>query len=176
LAQKLNLSIPDPRRLGAPPTPAWCDADRHRLAADRSAQQRSTYPVRSQRIVYRAHYRGGTNPTPIVNPANCSFRFTILALLAARIYNVSFAGILLVWTAGAGAASLGPTPGGIGVVEIAMIAALRAAGANPVRAVTAVIVYPLISLKEFASLWAGYYAWRESRRQRAAAVAVAAPD
>ena len=36
--------------------------------------------------------------------------------------------ILLVWTAGAGAASLSPTPAGIGAVEVAMVAALAAAG------------------------------------------------
>jgi uncharacterized membrane protein YbhN (UPF0104 family) len=36
--------------------------------------------------------------------------------------------ILLVWTAGAGAASLSPTPAGIGAVEIAMVAALAGAG------------------------------------------------
>jgi len=65
--------------------------------------------------------------------------------------------ILLVWTAGAGAASLSPTPAGIGAVEIAMVAALAGAGVRGSYAVTAVLVYRAISLKGGCTLWAALY-------------------
>jgi putative heme transporter len=65
--------------------------------------------------------------------------------------------ILLVWTAGAGAASLSPTPAGIGAVEIAMVAALAGAGARGSYAITAVLIYRAISLKGTGTLWAALY-------------------
>jgi len=65
--------------------------------------------------------------------------------------------ILLVWTAGAGAASLSPTPAGIGAVEIAMVAALAGAGVRGSYAITAVLVYRAISLKGTGTLWAALY-------------------
>jgi hypothetical protein len=45
------------------------------------------------------------------------------------------------------AASLSPTPAGIGAVEIAMVAAMAGAGARGSYAITAVLVYRAISLK-----------------------------
>ena len=92
------------------------------------------------------------------------------ALRAAGITEVSVGAILLVWTAGTGAGSLSPTPAGIGVVEIAMIASLRAAGADNVLAVTAVVLYRVVSLKGAVTVWAWYYNWRESTRQSPTAV------
>lgn len=92
------------------------------------------------------------------------------SLRAAGITDVSFGAILLVWTAGTGAGTLSPTPAGIGVVEIAMIASLRAAGADSVLAVTAVVLYRVISLKGAVTVWALYYHWREARRQSPAAI------
>jgi uncharacterized protein (TIRG00374 family) len=65
--------------------------------------------------------------------------------------------ILLVWTAGAGAASLSPTPAGLGAVEIAMVAALAGAGARGSYAITAVLIYRAISLKGTGTLWAALY-------------------
>jgi uncharacterized protein (TIRG00374 family) len=65
--------------------------------------------------------------------------------------------ILLVWTAGAGAASLSPTPAGIGAVEIAMVVALAGAGVRGSYAITAVLVYRAISLKGTGTLWAALY-------------------
>jgi len=55
--------------------------------------------------------------------------------------------VLLVWSARIGARSLSPTPGGIGVVEAAMIAALAVAGLRPAQAVAAVLVYRLVNAK-----------------------------
>jgi uncharacterized membrane protein YbhN (UPF0104 family) len=55
--------------------------------------------------------------------------------------------LLLVWTAGAGAASLCPVPAGLGVVDIVLIAALTAAGLPAPHAVAAVLVYRIVSFK-----------------------------
>ena len=55
--------------------------------------------------------------------------------------------VLLVWSAGIGARSVSPTPGGIGVVEAVMIAALAAAGLRPADAVAAVLIYRLVNSK-----------------------------
>lgn len=55
--------------------------------------------------------------------------------------------VLLVWSAGIGARSFSPTPGGIGVVEAAMIAALVVAGVRAPQAVAAVLIYRLVNAK-----------------------------
>jgi putative heme transporter len=89
------------------------------------------------------------------------------AMRAAGLPGLSIGKILVVWTAGAGAASLSPTPAGIGAVEIAMVAALSAVGAKGPSAITAVLVYRVIALKGAVSLWAIIYSWL--RRPRPAA-------
>ncbi len=88
------------------------------------------------------------------------------SLRAAGITGLSFGKILLVWTAGAGAASLSPTPGGIGAVEVAMVAALVAAGIHGPHAVTAVLIYRAISLKGAVTIFALLYRYVHQRRQR----------
>lgn len=88
------------------------------------------------------------------------------SLRAAGITGLSFGKILLVWTAGAGAASLSPTPGGIGAVEVAMMAVLVAAGVHGPHAVTAVLVYRVISLKGAVTIFALLYRYVHQRRQR----------
>ena len=60
--------------------------------------------------------------------------------------NVPWQGLLLAWAAGAGAATLGLTPGGVGVVETALIAALVGVTVPLTDAVPAVLVYRSISL------------------------------
>jgi uncharacterized membrane protein YbhN (UPF0104 family) len=64
----------------------------------------------------------------------------------------------------AGAASLIPTPAGIGVVEVAMVAALAAVGVKDSSLITAVLLYRIISLKGAVSLWAVMYSVIERRR------------
>ncbi|HWD08203.1 MAG TPA: lysylphosphatidylglycerol synthase transmembrane domain-containing protein [Actinomycetota bacterium] len=59
---------------------------------------------------------------------------------------IPWQGFLLAYGAGITADSLGLTPGGIGVVEAALTAALVACGLRASTAVTAVLVYRLISL------------------------------
>lgn len=88
------------------------------------------------------------------------------AMLAAGITGLSIGKILLVWTAGAGAASLSPTPAGIGAVEAAMVAALTAAGVINSHAVTAIVVYRAISLKGAVTIWALLYRYLRQRRRR----------
>jgi putative heme transporter len=66
--------------------------------------------------------------------------------------------ILVVWSAGAGAASLSPVPGGIGVVDIVLIAALASAGIHAPAAVTVTLLYRLLSFKIGMSVvWFGYH-------------------
>ncbi|NDI46675.1 lysylphosphatidylglycerol synthase transmembrane domain-containing protein [Goekera deserti] len=68
-----------------------------------------------------------------------------LALVAVDV-PVPWTGILIAWAAGAGAATLGLTPGGIGVVETALTAALVGVTVPLPDAVSAVLVYRFISL------------------------------
>jgi uncharacterized protein (TIRG00374 family) len=73
--------------------------------------------------------------------------------------------LLLVWSAGAGAASLCPTPGGLGVVDIVLIAALAGTGVPGPRAVAAVILYRIISFKIFVTFgWVVYRYIHEGRQ------------
>jgi uncharacterized membrane protein YbhN (UPF0104 family) len=50
------------------------------------------------------------------------------AIWAAGIGGLPAGNIMLVWTAGAGAATLSPTPAGIGAVGVAIVAAIAAVG------------------------------------------------
>jgi putative heme transporter len=65
---------------------------------------------------------------------------------------VPWAGVLLAWSAGQGAAAFSPTPGGIGVVEVTMTAALAAAGVRPAYALAAVLLYRIVALKTVITL------------------------
>jgi len=70
----------------------------------------------------------------------------VLAIVAVRVA-VPWHEVLLVWTAGAGASTFSPTPGGLGVVDIAMIAALVAAGLREPEAIAAVLLYRTVTFK-----------------------------
>ena len=59
---------------------------------------------------------------------------------------VPWQGLVLAWAAGALVSSARLTPGGVGVVETALVAALVAAGLPASQAVPAVLVYRLVSL------------------------------
>jgi uncharacterized protein (TIRG00374 family) len=60
--------------------------------------------------------------------------------------DVPWQGLLLAWAAGTAVASLGLTPGGLGVVEAALSSALIAAGLAGSTAIAAVLVYRIVSL------------------------------
>jgi uncharacterized protein (TIRG00374 family) len=68
-----------------------------------------------------------------------------LAILAVG-GDVPWRGLLLAWAVGTAVASLGLTPGGIGVVEAALSSALIAAGMVGSTAIAAVLVYRIVSL------------------------------
>lgn len=54
--------------------------------------------------------------------------------------------LILIWSVGSAANSVGLTPGGVGVVEVALVAALVSAHVPAAQAGVAVIIYRLISL------------------------------
>jgi putative heme transporter len=60
--------------------------------------------------------------------------------------DVPWRGLLLAWAAGTAVASLGLTPGGIGVVEATLSSTLIAAGLVGSTAIAAVLVYRIVSL------------------------------
>ncbi len=60
--------------------------------------------------------------------------------------DVPWRGLLLAWAAGTAVASLGLTPGGLGVVEAALGSALVAAGLAGPTAIAAVLLYRVVSL------------------------------
>jgi putative heme transporter len=73
------------------------------------------------------------------------------AIAAARVA-VPWGRLLLVWGAGSAAGSLSPTPFGLGVVDVALIAALHAAGLRVGEAVGAVLLYRVITFKILVTL------------------------
>jgi putative heme transporter len=78
---------------------------------------------------------------------------------------VPWAAILIIWTAGIGAASFSPVPAGLGIVDIVLIAALAAAGLHGRYAVAAALVYRSISLKVLiTTVWLIYH--RVARRRQ----------
>jgi uncharacterized protein (TIRG00374 family) len=58
---------------------------------------------------------------------------------------VPWHGLILAYGAGAAAGSTGVTPGGFGLVEVTLTAALVAAGMTASRALTAVLAYRLVN-------------------------------
>lgn len=71
---------------------------------------------------------------------------------------VPWTAVLIVWTAGVGAASFSPVPAGLGVVDIVLIAALATAGLHGRYAMAAALVYRTISLKVLiTAVWLTYH-------------------
>lgn len=78
---------------------------------------------------------------------------------------VPWAAILVIWTAGVGAASFSPVPAGLGIVDIVLIAALATAGRHGKYAVAAALVYRSISLKVLITVaWLIYHHMVRRRR------------
>jgi putative heme transporter len=76
------------------------------------------------------------------------------AIAAARVA-VPWSRLLLAWSAGSAAGSFSPTPFGLGVVDVALIAALHGAGLRAGDAVGAVLLYRVITFKILVTLiWA----------------------
>jgi putative heme transporter len=86
----------------------------------------------------------------------------LAAAIAAMAVPVPWRALLLVWSAGAAAGSFSPTPYGLGVVDVALIVALRGTGLPIADAVGAVLLYRVITFKIVITLaWAGWQAVRE---------------
>jgi putative heme transporter len=76
------------------------------------------------------------------------------AITAARVA-VPWSRLLLAWSAGSAAGSFSPTPFGLGVVDVALIAALHGSGLQTGDAVGAVLLYRVITFKIIVTLiWA----------------------
>lgn len=71
----------------------------------------------------------------------------LVCALKAAGTDVPWSAILIVWTAGAGAASFSPSPAGLGVVDFVLIAALAGAGIPAAFAVATVLLYRIVTFK-----------------------------
>jgi uncharacterized protein (TIRG00374 family) len=78
---------------------------------------------------------------------------------------VPWSALILVWSVGVGAGSFGLTPGGLGLVEAALAAALVAAGVHSPQAVAAVLLYRLISFWLVDAVGWTLYAMTRKRRR-----------
>ena len=90
------------------------------------------------------------------------------AIAAARVA-VPWSRLLLIWSAGSAAGSFSPTPFGLGIVDVALIAALHGAGLHTSDAVGAVLLYRVITFKIIVTLlWAvtQYLRDRAARREQ----------
>jgi uncharacterized protein (TIRG00374 family) len=92
-----------------------------------------------------------------------------LSLRAAGL-PIPFRQILLVWCAGQAAGSIGLTPGGVGIVEVALVAALAGAGEPAAGSTVAVLIYRLISL--WLMLLVGWISFIVIRSRRSRALAL----
>ncbi len=93
----------------------------------------------------------------------------LAAVIAAIGVAVPWDRLLLIWSAGAAAASFSPTPYGLGVVDIALITALTGAGLKAPGAVGAVLLSRIVSFKILVTLlWIGYRYLKEHTSQATA--------
>ena len=92
----------------------------------------------------------------------------ICAITAVR-EPVPWAAVLIIWSAGSGAASFSPVPAGLGIADIVLITAFAAAGLHNGKAIAAVLLYRVISLKPLISVgWLGYHLLTGRRRAQQA--------
>jgi putative heme transporter len=141
----------------------------HRPAGDAAAIVGSTM---AGLAAFQLHRRDALHVT---GSAFRNWAFDLLCLAfsikAAGGY-VPWWGIVLAWAAGSGGASLNLTPGGLGVVEVALTGALVALRVPSTQALTAVLVYRGITFWLAIVIgWPIY--WRLSREQPLVAVPTA---
>jgi putative heme transporter len=113
----------------------------------------------------------------VVASAFRNWAFDLLCLafcIKATGAHVPWWGIVLAWAAGSGGAALNLTPGGLGVVEVALTGALVALRVPSTAALTAVLLYRTITFwLAIVVGWPIY--WRLSREHDVTAVGPAAP-
>jgi putative heme transporter len=109
---------------------------------------------------------------------NWAFDLLCLAFsLKAAGVRVPWWGIVLAWAAGAGGSSLSLTPGGIGVVEVALTGALVALGVPGAPALTAVLVYRGITFWLAVAVgWTVYLFLRRTQPPATGPPAPSSPD
>jgi putative heme transporter len=88
----------------------------------------------------------------------------LAAAFAAAGVAVPWSRLLVAWSAGSAAGSFSPTPFGLGIVDVALIAALHGAGLHIGDAVGSVLIYRLITFKIVLTL---IWAIRQYLRDRA---------
>lgn len=79
--------------------------------------------------------------------------FLVIAAVGAPI---PWGKLVLVWGAGVGASTFSPTPFGLGVVEVTLIAAQAAAGISSPQAIGAVLPYRIMTFKLAGLIWVMY--------------------
>jgi hypothetical protein len=138
----------------------------HRPAGDAVAIVGATMADLTQ---FHLHRRDGLH---VVASAFRNWVFDLLCLafsIKAAGAHVPWWGIVLAWAAGSGGAALNLTPGGLGVVEVALTGALVALKVPGNEALTAVLVYRAITFwLAIVVGWPIY--WRLSREHAVAAV------
>ncbi len=82
-------------------------------------------------------------------------------LAAVGVDDARFAAVLLAYTAGMAALSVPVVPGGLGVVDGALVLGMVAAGVSPANAIAATILYRVISLGMIVG--AGWVVWARTR-------------
>ena len=101
----------------------------------------------------------------------------LVCALKAAGASVPWSAILIVWTAGAGAASFSPSPAGLGVVDFVLIAALAGAGIPAASAVAAVVLYRIVTFKiVITAACLAYYRLRVPRASAEPPRHLEAPD
>jgi uncharacterized protein (TIRG00374 family) len=109
---------------------------------------------------------------------NWAFDLLCLAFsIKAAGVRVPWWGIVLAWAAGAGGSSLSLTPGGLGVVEAALTAALVALGVPAAPALTAVLIYRGITFWLAVAIgWVVYLYLRRTKPPATVPPPSASPD
>jgi uncharacterized membrane protein YbhN (UPF0104 family) len=119
---------------------------------------------------FHLHRRDGLH---VVGSAFRNWAFDLLCLafsIKAAGAHVPWWGIVLAWAAASGGASLNLTPGGLGVVEVALTGALVALGVPSMQALTAALVYRAITFWLAIVIgWPIYWRLRRERESVAAA-------
>lgn len=87
----------------------------------------------------------------------------LVLCLAAFGGRLAVAHVVLVYLAGSAIATASPTPGGLGVLEAALVAGLTGIGANPGIAVSGVLSFRLLTF--WLPLVPGFAAFRILRHQ-----------
>jgi hypothetical protein len=139
----------------------------HRPAGDAAAIVGSTM---AGLAAFQLHRRDALHVT---GSAFRNWAFDLLCLafsIKAAGAHVPWWGIVLAWAAGSGGASLNLTPGGLGVVEVALTGALVALRVPSTQALTAVLLYRGITFWLAIVIgWPIY--WRLSRERPLVAAA-----